>query len=66
MPAPLLPTPGGGQSHVPMNNNAEGYIESTPSLNDPTGMALVGYTNCHVVPKPYSFSNISHAIEAVA
>jgi hypothetical protein len=53
-------------THVAMNNNAEGYIESTPSMNAPEGMALAGYTNCHVVPKPYSFGIISHATEAVA
>ena len=53
-------------SHMPMNNNAEGYIESTPSLNAPAGMALAGYTNCHVVPEPYSFSALSHATEPVA
>ena len=50
------------QTHVPTNNNAEGYIKLTPSMNAPTGMAFAGYTNCHVLPKPPSFGIVSHAI----
>ena len=56
---------GHAASHVPTNNNAEGYIESTPAMNAPAGMAVAGYVNCHVLPKPYSFAIIPQASESV-
>ena len=38
-----------------MNNNTEGYIESNPAIIAPGGLAVAGYTNCHMFPVPYSF-----------
>ena len=46
-----------GHTYAPgSNNNAEGYIESTPAMNAPGGLAMAGYVNCHIVPVPYNFS----------
>ena len=46
-------TPGGGGP--PKNSNAEGYVASTPGMNAPGGLALAGYTNCHMQPVPFNF-----------
>ena len=46
-----------GHTHASgSNKNAEGYIESTPAMNAPGGMAIAGYVNCHTPPQPYNFS----------
>ena len=44
-----------GHTAPGMSVNAEGYIESTPALNAPGGMALARYNNCHEKAVPYSF-----------
>lgn len=33
-----------GSNHL---TNAEGYVDPTPNLNAPAGLALAGYKNCH-------------------
>jgi len=55
-----------GHTHAPgENKNAEGYIQSTPALNAPGGMALAGYTNCHVRATAYSFVCLGEADKVV-
>ena len=34
-------------------------------MNAPGGLALAGYKNCHFQPVPFSFSAVSHAMDAV-
>ncbi len=54
-----------GHTAPGMNSNAEGYIESTPGMNAPGGMALAGYNNCHVKPVPFSFECLGTEMKPV-
>lgn len=48
------------------NTNAEGYVESTPAMNAPGGMAMAGYLDCHQIPSPYNLECLGcTALEAV-
>ena len=37
-----------------MNNNGEGYVEYTPSMGAPGGLAVAGYLDCHTQVCPYN------------
>lgn len=45
------------------NLNAEGYIEFTPAMNAPAGLAVAGYSDCHKKVVPYSFHALSHRVK---
>ena len=49
-----------------VNVDAEGYIEQTPALNAPGGLAAAGYTNCHSVPAHFRFDAVGHAPALIA
>ena len=38
-----------------MNTNTEGYVESTPTMNDPGGLSVAGDLECHTIVFPYYF-----------
>ena len=38
-----------------MNNNKEGNIESTPEINSPGFLVVMGYLECHTQVCPYNF-----------
>lgn len=40
--------------HTDLNKNHAVYIESTPAMNAPGGLAVAGYQNCHMRPMPYN------------
>ena len=52
------------QSSMPVNVNAEGYIESTPAVNATGGMPIAGYSDYHMLPCPYSFGCLRNVSEA--
>ncbi len=49
-----------GHTAPTMNSNAEGYIETNPAINAPGGLAVAGYSNCHMCPTPYGFDCLGH------
>lgn len=49
-----------GHTAQTMNSNAEGYIETNPAINSPGGLAVAGYTNCHMSPTPYGFDCLGY------
>lgn len=40
--------------HTDTNKNHAVYIDSTPAMNAPGGLATAGYSNCHMRPSPYN------------
>ena len=40
--------------HTDLNKNHAVYIDFTPAMNAPGGLAVAGYRNCHMRPSPYS------------
>ena len=48
-----------GSNHLP---NAEGYVEATPSLNAPGGLALAGYEHCHEHAYPPHLGSVGPSV----
>jgi hypothetical protein len=48
-----------GSNHLP---NAEGYVEATPSLNAPGGLAIAGYEHCHEHAYPPQLGSLGPSV----
>jgi hypothetical protein len=44
------------------NKNAKGYVESTPAMSAPGGLAMSGYMDCHMQARPYRIECLGHAV----
>ena len=47
-----------GHTAPDQNTNTEGYVEATPAMNVPGGMAMCGYKDCHWRVYPYPLDRI--------